>query len=142
MAAGDLDNDGRVDLVVVHRDAPAVLLRNQTTGGHWLGITLKGIQSGPTPVGARVSCRVKDKTLVRFLTSGTGYLSAHDPRVWFGLGPETTVESLKVEWPSGLVQTWSSLAADRVLEIVEGKDEVRESVRKRTPADLYERVDH
>ena len=68
--------------------------------------------------------------MVRFLTSGTGYLSAHDPRVWFGLGPETTVESLKVEWPSGLVQTWSNLAADRILEIVEGQDEVRESVRK------------
>ena len=130
VAAGDLDNDGRVDLVVVHRDAPAVLLRNQTPGGHWLGIKLKGTRSGRTPVGARVSCRIKDKTMVRFVTSGTGYLSAHDPRVWFGLGPETTVESLKVEWPSGLVQTWSNLAADRILEIVEGQDEVRELVRK------------
>ena len=80
VAAGDLDNDGRVDLVVVHRDAPAVLLRNQTAGGHWLGIKLKGTRSGSTPVGARVSCRTKDKTMVRLVTSGTGYLSAHDPQ--------------------------------------------------------------
>src|SRR5262249_40581940 len=42
VAAGDLDNDGRVDLVVVHRDVPAVVLQNRTPGGHWLGLRLRG----------------------------------------------------------------------------------------------------
>ena len=51
-AAGDLDNDGRVDLVVVHRDAAAAVLRNSTRGGHWLGLRLRGTRSGRTPVGA------------------------------------------------------------------------------------------
>jgi hypothetical protein len=68
--------------------------------------------------------------MVRFVTSGTGYLSAHDPRLWFGLGPETKVDSLKAEWPSGLAQAWNNLAADRIMEIVEGQDETRESLRK------------
>ena len=49
VAAGDLDNDGRVDLVVVHRDAPAALLHNDTRGGHWLGLRLRGTRSGRSP---------------------------------------------------------------------------------------------
>src|SRR5262249_14823217 len=45
-AAGDLDNDGRVDLVVVHRDAPAAVLMNRTESGHWLGLRLRGASPG------------------------------------------------------------------------------------------------
>jgi hypothetical protein len=123
-AAGDLDNDGRVDLVVVHRDAPAVLLRNTTiSGGHWLGVRLVGAaRSGKTPVGARVTCHVGDRETVRWLTSGASYLSANDQRLWFGLGAARTIDRLEVRWPSGRVQTWSSLQADRILEIEEGQD--------------------
>src|SRR5262249_53206548 len=63
VAAGDLDNDGRVDLVVVHRDAPAALLRNGTSSGHWLGLRLRGTRSGRSPVGARVTCRAGGRSL-------------------------------------------------------------------------------
>ena len=111
VAAGDLDNDGRSDLVVVHRDAPAVLLRNVTRSGHWLGLRLRGTRSGRSPVGARVTCRAGGRTVVRWLTSGTGYLSSSDPRLWFGLGTARSVERLEVRWPSGTVQSWSDLAA-------------------------------
>ena len=125
VAAGDLDDDGRVDLVVVHRDAPAALLRNVSeTPGHWLTLALVGKKPGRTPVGARVACRTKGGTSVQWVTSGTGYLSANDPRVHFGLGPDATVETLEVRWPSGLTQTWVGLAADRVITIEEGGDPV------------------
>jgi tetratricopeptide (TPR) repeat protein len=120
VAAGDLDNDGLVDLVVVHRDAPAALLRNRTRGGHWLGLRLQGTRSGRTPVGARVECRIGGRTQVRWLTSGTSYLSASDPRLWFGLGSSTTVDRLDVRWPSGTEQSWSGVRADRILSLVEG----------------------
>ena len=79
VAAGDLDNDGLVDLVVVHRDSPAALLRNRTKGGHWLGLRLIGTRSGRTPVGARVLCRAAGRTQVRWVTSGTSYLSVERP---------------------------------------------------------------
>jgi enediyne biosynthesis protein E4 len=96
VAAGDLDNDGRVDLVVVHRDASAALLRNVTRGGHWLGLRLRGTRTGRSPIGARVVCQAGGRSRVRWLTSGTGYLSSTDPRLGFGLGSSPKVEHLEV----------------------------------------------
>jgi tetratricopeptide (TPR) repeat protein len=119
-AAGDLDNDGRVDLVVVHRDAPAVVLRNTTEGvGHWVSVRLRGTVSGPTPVGARVSCTANGHTAVRWVTAGTSYLSQNDPRLSFGLGPAGCLDRLEVRWPSGRVRSWTGLEADRFYDIRE-----------------------
>ena len=108
--------------MVVHRDAPVAVLLNRTEAGHWLGLRLRGTKSGRTPVGARVTCRAGGRTTTRWLTAGTSYLAAGDPRVWLGLGPTTAVERLEVRWPSGLVQSWSGLPADRLLDLTEGGD--------------------
>ena len=123
-ASGDLDNDGRTDLVVVHRDAPAALLHNATPDpGHWITLRLVG---GPgaarTPVGARVSCRAGDLSSTRWLTTGTSYLGANDLRISFGLGSATTVDQLEIRWPDGTTQTWTNLAADRFLEVKQGEE--------------------
>jgi tetratricopeptide (TPR) repeat protein len=125
LACGDLDNDGRLDLVVVHRDAPAAVLMNRTHGGHWLGVMLRGTRSGRTPIGALVGCQGKRSTIWRQMTSGTGYLSNHDSRLWFGLGPEERVERLEVRWPQGLTQEWREVRTDQVVEIEEGRAEFR-----------------
>jgi enediyne biosynthesis protein E4 len=119
-AAGDLDNDGRLDLIVVHRDAPLAVLRNTSDAGHSLGLRLRGKLS--TPVGARVTCRARGRTMVRWITTGAGYLSSHDSRLWFGLGTSQSVDSLEVRWPSGAEQKWSDVAGDRILEILEGQE--------------------
>jgi len=118
--------------VVVHRDVPAVLLHNRSRqGGHWLGLHLRGTRSGRTPVGARVVCRAGGRTSVRWLTSGTSYLSASDPRLWFGLGSAPMVDRLEVHWPSETAQTWSKLPADCILDLREGDDTVRHPGRPR-----------
>jgi hypothetical protein len=120
VAAGDLDNDGRVDLVVVHRDVPAALLHNITPeSGHWLGVRLS--PASGSAVGARVTCRAGGREQVRFVSSGTSYLSAHDPRLVFGLGAAATVERLEILWPSGRRQSWDDLAPDRYLTFGEGE---------------------
>ncbi len=126
VACGDLDNDGRLDLVVVHRDTLAAVLFNRTPAGHWLGLRLRGSQSGAPAVGARITCATSHGTAVRWVTSGTGYLSAHDPRVWFGLGEDTRIDRLEVRWPSGRVQSWRKLETDRILEIREGSEDFGE----------------
>ena len=120
VAAGDLDNDGRVDLVVVHREAPVAVLLNRSRAGHWLGLRLRGTDSGSTPVGARVTCRVAGADMIRRLISGTGYLSSHDTRLFFGLGTARLVDRLEVRWPSGTSQEWFNVHADQFLELVEG----------------------
>jgi hypothetical protein len=122
VAAGDLDNDGRVDLVVVRRDAPVALLHNVSRAGHWLTVRLVGSRSPRTPVGARATCRTGSTTQTRWLTTGTSYLSAHDAGLHFGLGTAGTVDELVLAWPSGTVQRWSGVTADRVLRIREGQD--------------------
>lgn len=121
LACGDLDNDGRLDLIVVHRDAPVAVLHNTTTGGgHWLGLRLRGKASGPMPVGARVTCQAGGHTWTRWWTSGTGYLSAHDPRIWIGLGGAEKVDRLEIRWPSGHVQACAGPEPDRIYQAVEG----------------------
>jgi tetratricopeptide (TPR) repeat protein len=125
VATGDLDNDGLCDLVVVHRDAPVAVLRNRSRRAHFLGLRLRGNRSGRTPVGARVTCRAGGRSAVRWLTSGTSYLSSSDPRLWFGLGLCETAHALEVRWPSGAVQTWSDVAADQILDVQEGDDHLR-----------------
>src|SRR5262249_38702975 len=107
-------------------------LRNRTAGGHWLGLRLRGTRSGRTPVGARVTCTAGGRTSVRWLTSGTGHLSASDPRLWFGLGAAPRVERLEVRWPSGMVQAWSDLPADRILVLREGDEPVAPTPRFRS----------
>lgn len=124
VAAGDLDGDGRTDLVVVHRDAPAALLRNLTPGGRWLALRLRGVESGSLPVGARATLQAGGRSATRWVTSGTGYLSASDPTLEFGLGEAATVDRLEVRWPSGRVQEWTGLPADRGLEVREGGEPV------------------
>jgi tetratricopeptide (TPR) repeat protein len=131
VAAGDFDNDGGVDVVVVHRDAPAALLSNSSRRGHWLGLRLRGARSGRTAVGAQVSCRADGRSMVRWMTSGTGYLSAHDPRIWIGLGAAHWIDRLEVKWPSGVTQVWSDVAPDRILEIAEDRSELKEMPRRR-----------
>jgi tetratricopeptide (TPR) repeat protein len=126
VAAGDLDNDGRVDLVVIHRDAPAALLWNREKAGHWLGLRLRGVRSARTPIGARVTCRAGGQSVVRWLTGGTGYLSAHDSRLWFGLGSTAKVDRLEIRWPSGLSQSWIDLPADRIVSVEEEAQQVGE----------------
>ena len=123
-AAGDLDGDGRVDLVVIHRDAPAAYLRNATAGGAWIGFRLVGGRSGKTPIGARVECHSGGRSAVRWLTSGTSYLASNDPRLFFGLGPAEVVDRVEIVWPSGGRQSASGLAAGRVYEVREGSDPV------------------
>jgi len=121
-AFGDLDNDGRTDIVISHLNEPVALLRNVLdNGNHWLGIELEG-KPYRDAVGACLTLEVGDRKLTRTILGGGSYLSASDKRIVFGLGPAGKVGKLTVRWPSGRVRTqsWEGLAVDRYWKLRQG----------------------
>ncbi|MDQ2731610.1 MAG: FG-GAP-like repeat-containing protein, partial [Armatimonadota bacterium] len=120
LAVGDIDNDGRTDVLIVDSEGSPLLLHNETPNtGHWLSLRLVGTKSNRDGIGALVTAEVGGlKLLCRCGTDGS-YLSASDRRVHFGLGSETSVRTLTIRWPSGSVSTLHGVAADRVMTIKE-----------------------
>ncbi len=120
LAIGDLDNDGRLDLLVVSQDAPLAYFRNGTAGGHSLTLRLEGAPSNRDGVGARVTVTSGGRRRVAQRIGGGSYLSASDPRLYFGLGGANRVETFEVAWPSGRVDRHRDLAADAGYLLREG----------------------
>jgi hypothetical protein len=120
MAVGDIDNDGRIDAVVSTNDGPAYILRNETpTQNHWLALKLVGHKSNRDGIGAEVKLvTAKGQQFATVSTSGS-YLSSSDKRVHFGLGSESTVQSIEIRWPSGILQILKNIRADQILQIDE-----------------------
>jgi hypothetical protein len=122
---GDLDNDGRVDLVICHTNEPVAVLRGiGGQGRHWLGVELKG-KNDADVVGAKLQLKVGRRTLTRFAKGGGSYLSSADRRFVLGLGEETTAGQLTVTWPDGTKQHFDGLARDRYHVIVQGEEKAR-----------------
>jgi hypothetical protein len=112
LAIGDLDNDGRPDLVISHINEPVTLLRNTAAPEHhWLGVELAD-KTHRDLVGTKVTLEVNGRVLTRFVTGGGSYLSSGDRRVLFGLGNEEKFGRLTVYWPKGHEQSWEGLAID------------------------------
>ncbi len=120
VAFGDLDNDGRTDLVISHMNEPIVLLRNVAeTGYHWLGVELVG-RNNRDVVGTRLTLEVGERRLTRFAQGGGSYLSSSDRRHLFGLGKADRVGRLTVTWAGGKQEHWDGLAVDRYWRVAEG----------------------
>ena len=116
-AAGDLDNDGDLDLVISNQAGPAVVLRNDSARGHWLTLALRGRGGNREAIGAKVWLDAGGRRQYRELHGGGGYESVGDRRLHFGLGAASRVERLEIRWPDGLREVSTSLAADRILRI-------------------------
>ena len=120
VAVGDYDNDGDLDLLITHTDAPPSLLRNDTAGGAWLTVVCEGARGEINPIGARVTVRVGKGTQSRDIAAGDSYMSTHDPRLHFGLGQAATVDEVDVRWPDGSHSVRRNVAARQFLRIRKG----------------------
>ena len=120
LAAGDLDNDGRIDALVVVHNEPLVFLHNQTPAGHFVTLALEGTVSSRDGVGASVVVVAGGARQVAQRLGGGSYESAGDPRLHFGLGDARRVELLEVQWPSGRVDRYRDLPADTGYHLREG----------------------
>ena len=124
VAVADLDCDGRLDLMVANADGNPDLYRNVAdTGHHWITFELTATGSVPSAVGAFLRLRAGGLSQVRFVDGGNGFAGQSSRRRHFGLGKAATVDEVTVRWPSGAVQTYSGLMADRGYRLVEGHGE-------------------
>jgi hypothetical protein len=121
VAFGDLDNDGRVDMVVSVLNGPAEVFHNITeTGNHWILLKLAGTKSNRMGIGAQIKITAEDGSMQwNEVTTAVGYASSSDPRVHFGLGKNKKIKEIEIRWPSGIRQVLHDQEVDRILGIEE-----------------------
>lgn len=130
MSRLDWNADGREDLCVVHLDAPAVLLTNQSPeAGHWAALQLRGTKSDRDAVGARVRLTAGGRTWLRQITAGDGYMAANERRLVYGLGQNSKIDEVEIIWPSGQREFYDDVRIERDLIAIEGSHRLIELVR-------------
>jgi hypothetical protein len=128
LSAGDVDNDGDLDLLVTNNGQTADLLRNDGDAGNALIVRVIGKESNRDGVGARLLLLSGGRTQIREVKAGSSYLGQHDLRQHFGLGRATRADRLEVRWPSGRRDTVHDVPANFIIAIGEG-----EGIVNRTP---------
>src|SRR5205823_6453279 len=118
-AYADLDGDGNLDLIVTRLEEKVAVYRNRGMGGHSVEIQLEGIKSNKNGIGSLVKIETAAGKQMRMLMLNSGFLAQNEPIVHFGLGKETTIAVLTVEWPSGHVQKFQNLDTDKMYTITE-----------------------
>ena len=125
LAAGDLDNDGRVDALILPLNEPLAYFHNLTENpGHFVTFRLEGTNSNRDGVGARVTVVAGNHRQTLQRMGGGSYQSAHDGKLHFGLGDRQRVDTVEVRWPSGRVDKWNDLVADTGYQLREGQGRV------------------
>ncbi len=120
LAVADMDNDGRVDVLIVNQGKPLTYLHNQSPPARSLTVQLQAVATQHEAVGAKVVVNAAGRRQTAWKTAGGSYQSAGDPRFHFGLGTAEKVDSIEVRWPSGKTETWKDIPADRAVVLVEG----------------------
>ena len=118
LAVGDLDNDGKEEIVIVNMGEPPSLLKNFANSGN--SLTLRLMTGRRDAIGARVTVAAIGHNQNDEVRSGGSYISQNDFRLHFGLGRATTAE-VSVRWPDGKTEIIGSVAANEVVTIEEGK---------------------
>ncbi len=120
-AFGDINNDGRIDIIVsTLNDKPQLLLNRTTSNGHWIILNLVGTKDNRDGLGTRIKITTSNGIQFNQATTAVGYSSSSDKRVHFGLGKASLIDKIELSWPTGVRQVLTNLKTDQVLTIVEG----------------------
>jgi len=120
LATGDLDGDGRPEILIVNMNDKPTLLKNAGTRQNAIAITLIGTRSNRSAIGARCTVEAGGRKQIAEVMSGGSYFSQNSFTLYFGLGKSEKVARIEVRWPTGETQVWSGAAANRTMELTEG----------------------
>jgi hypothetical protein len=119
-AFGDLDGDGKVDVVTTALGQNATIWMNRSKNtGHWLDFKLRGTRSNRDGIGAVIRISTTAGLQTNHMTTSVGYASSSDGPVHFGLGQQQVVTSVDIAWPSGIKQHLANVPCDQILTVVE-----------------------
>jgi hypothetical protein len=131
LAVGDLDGDGRPEIVIVNMNDRPALLKNTGPRQNAIAITLTGSRSNRSAIGARCTIEAGGRRQMAEVVSGGSYFSQNALTLYFGLGKSDKVDRVEVRWPSGETQSWSNLVANRTIGLTEGSEVVKNQAWKR-----------
>jgi hypothetical protein len=119
-AVGDLNGDGRLDVVVTAIGAPAEIWINDSPGArHWIEFQLQGTKSNRDGIGARIKVSAGGTVQYNHVSFAAGYASSSAGPTHFGLGASKSADAVEIRWPSGILQELRNVAADRVVKVKE-----------------------
>jgi hypothetical protein len=120
LAIGDVNNDGKLDVLLLNIGEPPTLLINRSRNdNHAVIFRLVGSKSNRAAIGARMTVSAGGAKQIREVRSGSSYLSQNDLRLHFGLGAASSISSVQILWPSGKEETYKDLLSDFIYTIVE-----------------------
>ncbi len=119
-AAGDLDNDGSLEIVVGNLGGRPSLLKNYGVKKNWLLVRCTGVKCNRDAIGARVYVYVGGRRLSAEVESGTSFLSQNDPRMHFGLADAVAFDRIEVQWPGGKRERFAGGKANSIVTLKEG----------------------
>jgi len=122
LAVGDVDGDGRPEVVIVNMNSTPSLLKNQGPRRNYLSLQLTGTKSNRSAIGARVTVEAGSRRQIDEVMSGGSFYSQNEMTLYFGLAGATVAERIAIRWPSGFEQEWKNVPANQRLRITEGSE--------------------
>jgi hypothetical protein len=122
LAVGDLDGDGRPEIVIVNMNDKPTLLKNVGRRQNAIAITLIGTKSNRSAIGARCTVKSGGRKQISDVVSGGSYFSQNSFTLYFGLAKSDRVDRIEVRWPAGETQAWTNVPGNRTISLTEGRD--------------------